>query len=71
MHTFRRQLGRWEGEATGDWRQNDKLYERIQGIMVDVKYLMQISVREDLSEINKLADCIESAVRGNNESYNI
>lgn len=59
------------GEAIGDWRQNDKLYERIQGIMVDVKYLMQISVREDMSEINKLADCIESAVRGNNESYNI
>jgi hypothetical protein len=32
--------------------------------MVDVKYLMQISVREDMAEINKLADCIESAVRG-------
>ena len=51
------------GEATGDWRPNNKLYERIQGIMLDVKYLMQISVREDMSEINKLADCIESAVR--------
>ena len=59
------------GEATGDWRLNDKLYERIQGILVDVKYLMQITVREDVTEINKLADCIETAVRGNNESNNI
>lgn len=62
---------RWEsgpilsiGEATGDWRPNDKLYERIQGILVDVKYLMQISVREDMTEINKLADCIEIAAKG-------
>lgn len=51
------------GEATGNWRPNDKLYERIQGIMLDVKYLMQISVREDMTEIAKLADCIEAAVR--------
>jgi len=50
------------GEATGDWRMNDKSYEKIQGILVDVKYLMQISVRKDISEINKLADCIEAAI---------
>lgn len=59
------------GEATGDWRPNDKYYERIQGIMIDVKYLMQISVRENMLEINKLAECIETAVRRCDESKNI
>ena len=59
------------GEATGDWRTNEQTYERIQGIMIDVKYLMQITVREDMAEINKLADCIESAVRGENANYSI
>lgn len=48
------------GEATGDWRLNTQLYEHIQGILVDVKYLMQITVREDSNEIMKLANCIES-----------
>lgn len=47
------------GEATGDWRPNTQLYEHIQGILVDVKYLLQITVREDSSEIMKLAKCIE------------
>lgn len=47
------------GEATGDWRPNTQLYEHIQGILVDVKYLLQITVREDSSEIMKLANCIE------------
>lgn len=29
------------GEAVGDWRKNDKNYERIQGVMLDTKYLMK------------------------------
>ena len=28
-------------EATGKWRANNKYYERIQGILVDVRYIMQ------------------------------
>lgn len=51
------------GEATGDWRLNTQLYEHIQGILVDVKYLMQITVREDSNEIMKLANCIEAHCR--------
>ncbi len=50
------------GEATGNWRLNDKIYEHIQGILIDVKYLMQITVREDSNEIMKLAECIETSV---------
>ena len=52
------------GEATGDWRENAEIYEHIQGILVDVKYLMQITVREDSNEIMRLAKCIEDAAEG-------
>jgi len=52
------------GDATGDWRGNDKIYEHIQGILVDVKYLMDISIHADSGEIMKLANCIASAVNG-------
>lgn len=55
------------GEAIGNWRKNDELYERIQGILVDVKHLMQITVREDFKEITKLANCIETSVLGGYE----
>ena len=52
------------GDATGDWRDNDKIYEHIQGILVDVKYLMSITMQHDSMEITKLAMCIASAVKG-------
>lgn len=52
------------GEATGDWREGLELYEHIQGILVDVKYLMQITVRNDSTEIDRLADCIEKSAKG-------
>jgi hypothetical protein len=53
------------GEAVGNWRENDnddKPYEHIQGVMIDVKYLMKITVREDSNEIIRLSKCITDAV---------
>ena len=52
------------GEATGDWRENNKSYEHVHGILVDVKYLMHITVREDSNEIFRLSECIVNAVEG-------
>lgn len=52
------------GEATGNWKENNKPYERIQGILIDVRHLMQITVREDSNEIFRLAECISEAVKG-------
>lgn len=49
------------GEATSSWKENQKQYEKIEGILVDVKYLMNISLRQDQAEIMKLADVIEKA----------
>lgn len=50
------------GDATGNWRDNVEVYEHVQGILVDVKYLMQKNVREDYHEILKLAECIQKSV---------
>lgn len=50
------------GEATSDWKTNNKDYERIQGILVDIKYLMKINVRQEENEIQKLADVIDKAI---------
>lgn len=55
------------GKAISNWKSNEKMYgkkyEKIQGILVDVKYLMGISVKNDETEIAKLASCIEQAMR--------
>ncbi len=49
------------GEATGEWRNNLSKYERIQGIVIDVRYLMlnYKSISEDVK--NELVSCIESS----------
>lgn len=49
------------GEAVSDWKENDKTYEKVQGILVDAKQLMKICVRQDENEIKKLSECIERA----------
>lgn len=46
------------GYAIGNWKGNDKTYEKVHGILLDLKYLMKISVREDEQEILRLAECI-------------
>lgn len=50
------------GEAVSEWKMNEKTYEKVQGILVDVKHLMKISVRQEQKEIMKLAECINSYV---------
>lgn len=50
------------GEAVSTWKDNKKTYERIQGILVDIKHLMKVTVRQDESEISQLAACIENSI---------
>ena len=47
------------GESRGDWRHNDKYYERIQGIVIDTRYLLYNYTGELLKEKEKLSDQIE------------
>ncbi|MDE8064182.1 LlaJI family restriction endonuclease [Erysipelothrix rhusiopathiae] len=50
------------GEATGDWIVNPKQFERIQGIVVDVRYLMKNRVGQPTDSIIKLAKAIEEGL---------
>ena len=54
------------GEAIGDWRYNKKPYERIQGIVMDTRYLMYHYSGKPLKGKVALAECIE-AVLGRDE----
>ena len=47
------------GEAISDWKHNQKKYEHILGILVDVKHLMTLFCHSDTSEIEQLVRCIE------------
>ena len=46
------------GEAISNWKDNSEEYQRIQGILIDVKTLMSINVRQEMKEIEKLAELI-------------
>lgn len=48
------------GTATSDWKGGDKKYENVLGILMDIKYLMDIDSKKDDLEIMKLAELIES-----------
>ena len=50
------------GEATGNWKDGSELYHHIQGILVDVKSLMQVTVRRDENMIMKMAEVIEAGL---------
>lgn len=50
------------GEANGNWKSGKKKYERVQGILVDVKYLMKLISRPEKRVIEELADYIETQV---------
>ena len=55
------------GEAYGDWKKNMKTYEKVQGIVLDTKYLMKISTSENEKEIILLADQISKYVEKREE----
>lgn len=50
------------GEAVGDWRANVKNYERIQGIVVDTRYLMYNYIGTSDQQKKEMADCIEKVL---------
>ena len=50
------------GEAIGDWRYNKKYYERIQGIVMDTRYLMYHYSGKPMKEKVALAECIEGVL---------
>lgn len=47
------------GEAVSDWKTNKKYYHRIQGIVIDTRYMMFHYIGNSIKEKAKLAECIE------------
>lgn len=50
------------GEAVTDWKQNAKNYERIQGIVVDTRYLMYNYIGTSEQQKREMAECIEKVL---------
>ena len=46
------------GKAIADWKKNTQSYERVQGILVDVKFLIENVSRPNRKEIMKLSNKI-------------
>ena len=50
------------GESTGEWKGQDNTFEHVQGILVDVNYLMHHYTGNHLRKIIALAESIENAL---------
>lgn len=50
------------GYGISHWKNNVKDYEKIQGILIDVKMLMSINIKNDEKRIMKLAELIETNI---------
>ncbi|VXB63192.1 Type II restriction-modification system restriction subunit [Enhydrobacter sp. AX1] len=46
------------GKANSDWKKNENSYEVVLGILVDIKHLMSLKTRPNLSEISLLVNAI-------------
>lgn len=53
------------GEATSTWKTNNIPYERVQGIMVDTRFLLHNYYGSHTSKIMKMAETIDRALAGN------
>lgn len=54
------------GEAYGDWKDTGASYERVQGILLDVKWMMERNVKQNKSDINQLARIVENIIHTTN-----
>ena len=50
------------GTATSEWKNNDFDYEKVLGILLDVKYLMQITNSKNYDAVNELSNLIEEKI---------
>lgn len=55
------------GEAVAEWKHSTKDYERVQGILVDVKALIANSTRPNRQEIKSLSKAIEESLKKNKD----
>lgn len=53
------------GEAVSDWKFNDHKYERVQGILVDIRFLMHNYFGDHTSKKRRMAETIDQAITDN------
>lgn len=51
------------GEGLSNWKDNNKDYQHIQGVLLDVKHLMKIIVSQNEEEITNLSKIIEGEAK--------
>lgn len=59
------------GEAQAEWKHSTKDYERVQGILIDVKTLISNSTRPNRKEIKDLSIAIENSLKKNKEKESV
>ncbi|MDY3006033.1 LlaJI family restriction endonuclease, partial [Anaerococcus porci] len=53
------------GEAVSDWKDGKEKYQRVQGILIDIKWLIKNSIRPSGKEIFKLSNAIKNSIDEN------
>ena len=51
------------GEARGDWKDSGASYERVQGVLLDIKWMMARTVKHNKKDISQLAKLVESIIQ--------
>ena len=51
------------GEARGDWKDSGASYERVQGVLLDIKWMMARTVKHNKKDISQLAQLVESIIQ--------
>mgnify|MGYP001045721970 CR=1 FL=1 len=51
------------GEARGDWKDSGASYERVQGVLLDMKWMMTRTVKHNKKDISQLAQMVESIIQ--------
>lgn len=60
FHTDRNMLH--IGEARGDWKDTGASYERVHGVLLDVKWMMERTIKQNKSDISQLAGIVENEI---------
>lgn len=53
------------GEASGEWKNSGASYEKVYGILLDLKWMMTKTIKQNQQDINQLAKLIENVISQN------
>jgi hypothetical protein len=51
------------GEARGDWKNTGAAYERVQGVLLDIKWMMERTIKHNKADICQLAQLVENVIK--------